>query len=213
MEMIKVNTMKLKIILTPKDMAEFNITNDCLDYSTEKSRKVLKCILEKAKTDADFDTGQDRLYMQFFPSVDGGGELYITRKPIVLPQDTDKETRIYKNKYSIKSKLVKNDGYIISFESSENLIALCIRLGKEQIYVSSSLYFYEGKYYLYIHSINTFSKLSKDFDLFDLDSNASFICEYGKTYYASKIRKAFLDEHAKLICRFGAVETFCQIFS
>lgn len=213
MEMIKVNTMKLKIILTKQDLEEFNITNDCLDYSTEKSRRVLKCILEKAKNDVDFDTGQDRLYMQFFPSVDGGGELYITRKPVILPQDTPAKTKIYKNKYTIKNKVANSDGYIICFDSSENLIQLCKRLSKEKIFLSSSLYFHDYLYYLYIHSISSFSKLTKESTPFDLDSNASFICEYGKVFFASKIRLAFLDEHAKLLCKSNAVEKFCEMFS
>lgn len=212
MEMIKVNTMKLKIILTKQDLDEFNITNDNLDYGTEKSRKVLKSILEKAKKDVNFDTGQDRLYMQFFPSVDGGGELYITRKPVILPQDTPKETKIYKNKYTIKNKAKNSDGYIITFDKSESLIQLCKRLSKEKIFLSSSLYLHDCLYYLYIHSITSYSKLSKDSPDFDLDSNASFICEYGSVFYASKIRLAFLEEHAKTICKNNAVEKFSETF-
>ena len=49
MELIMVNSQKLKIILTSEDMKNMDITNETLDYSSPETKKAIDKILEKAK--------------------------------------------------------------------------------------------------------------------------------------------------------------------
>ena len=86
MELIKVNSVKLKIILTPKDMEEMDITNETLDYDSVKTRSALRNILEKAKIETGFDTKRDKIYVQVFPSNDDACEMFLTRRSKLLPE-------------------------------------------------------------------------------------------------------------------------------
>lgn len=207
MELIKVNSVKLKIILTPSDMTELGITENQLDYSSASSKKAFWDILDRAKSLVSFDTKGDRLYVQFYPSKDGGGEMYVTRKAHILPQDRQ-EKSTYRRKYFAKR---KGEGYIVSFEDTENIIALCARLKNTGFDGSSTLYFHDGVYYLKLteKSMPTFTQNEK---CADNPEEKFFICEYGDTFFADKVRCAFLEEHAKKLCSDKTVETFCEIF-
>ena len=123
MELIVVNSQKLKIILDKDDMLSFDISGEDLDYSSAKTRKALGNILERAKAETGFDTGNDRLYIQVFLSVDGGCEMFFTKRARLLPEPESKSCSFLKKKYGTASDYSREYGrYIAKSDNIDNII-------------------------------------------------------------------------------------------
>ena len=213
MELIPVNSQKLKIILTKDDMASFDITNQDLDYSSAKTRKALGNILEKAKAEAGFEAGHDKLYIQVFLSLDGGCEMFFTKRTKLLPEPETKSCTYFRRKSGYSPDYSREYGkYIAKSENIDCIIELCIRLKKEGFYGTSSLCYINDEYILKID----LGKISPYFsgihnDLPDF-SHFSFICDYCNVRYADPIPSAYIDEHAKVLIKESAVEAICENF-
>lgn len=206
MELIPVNSQKLKIILTKDDMASFDITSDDLDYSSAKTRKALGNILERAKNETGFNIHHDRLYIQVFPSVDGGCEMFLTRRARLLPEPEAKGCTYLKKKYGSAFEYPSECGkYIARSEDFEDIVSLCLRLYKENFFGRSSLHTI-GKDYLLKLDFGHADDLTSDFSRF------SFICDYCSVRYADDIPAAYIDEHGKVLIKENAVETIWKNF-
>ncbi len=76
MEHILISPGKLKLMLTRDDLARYELTDASV---SEGSRGAFKLLLEDAGRLTGFDAGDDKLFIQLYPSKDGGAEVYITR--------------------------------------------------------------------------------------------------------------------------------------
>lgn len=212
MELIVVNSRKLKIILDKDDMMSFDISGEDLDYSSAKTKKALGNILEKARAEAGFDAGNDRLYIQVFLSVDGGCEMFFTKRARLLPEPESKSCSFIKKKYGTASDYSREYGrYIAKSDNIDNIIDLCIRLKKEGFFGTSSLYDLEGGYILKLDFGHRFSFASEEGGLPDF-YRFSFICDYCNVRYADPIPSAYIEEHGNTIIKDNAVETICESF-
>lgn len=213
MELIVVNSQKLKIILNKDDMMSFDISGEDLDYSSAKTKKALGSILEKAKNEAGFDTRNDRLYIQVFLSLDGGCEMFLTRRARLLPEPESKGCSFIKKKYGNAADYTREYGrYIAKSHNIEDIIDLCIRLKKEGFCGLSSLWEIKGEYIVKIDFRQRNTGLSDtECDLPDF-SRFSFICDYCNIRYADDIPSAYIDEHGKTIIKENAVEVIQEIF-
>ncbi len=79
METIRISNDRLKIMLSPEDMARYQLDRSSLDYDSEQTRKILRRILEEVGRDVDFDAVPGRLYLQIYESRAGGCEMFVTR--------------------------------------------------------------------------------------------------------------------------------------
>lgn len=214
MELIRVNSQKLKIILTKEDMTSFDITNENLDYSSAKTRKAIGSILEKAKEQTGFDTKNDRLYIQVFPSVDGGCEMFLTRRARLLPEPSMPGCSFFRRKSVLSFEDgYENGKYIVTSDDIDDIIALCSRMKKEGFGGSSSLYSLNGKYLLIINfkrRIPCFTKENRDCS--DENNGFGFICDYCNVRYADELPEAYIKEHADVIIKNMAVETISEKF-
>ena len=82
MEFIVINEEKLKVILTSDDMKKLNISAEDLDYQKTSTKRVVWEILDKAKQTEGFDSDNSKLYIQVFPSPDGGCEMFASFKKL-----------------------------------------------------------------------------------------------------------------------------------
>ncbi len=192
MELIKVNSLKLKIILSPIDVEELGLKNENIDCEESLSMKAFREILEKAKEQTGFESGYARLYVQYYPSKDGGGEMFITRRSLHF---SDSKVLHINDESSFNI----SSTYITFFNSSENLISLCKRLKADNFKGKSVLYSCMGKYIIVLNG-----KSDENFN--------TYLSEYGKSFVSDNLRLAFLNEHAKILCESQTVETFCEIF-
>ena len=192
MELIKVNSSKLKIILSSADIEKLGLSSNSTDCEDNLSMESLREILETAREQTGFVSGSSRLYIQFYPSKDGGGEMYITKKQYSENKFSDRH-------FGDSSNIPKENTYIAIFTSFENLLALCKRLLSDQFIGESTLYSYKKNYILKLcgYSYNNFY---------------SYLGEYSSSFVADNIKLAFIEEHATELCKNTTVETFCEKF-
>ena len=78
MEFLRVSDGKLKIMLNTLEMQKYGLDAPELDYSDKSVRSAFWKILDEAKIKADFDTGAEKLLIQFYPA-SFGGEIFVTK--------------------------------------------------------------------------------------------------------------------------------------
>ncbi len=79
MELIHINSSKLKIMLSKADMLEYELDCDTFNYDNTETRRAFWNILKEVKTRTGFDAAADRVFIQLYPSKDGGCEIYVTK--------------------------------------------------------------------------------------------------------------------------------------
>lgn len=213
MELILVNSVKLKIILTPKDMEEMDISNETLDYDSAKTRRAFHSILERARNETGFDTKHDKIYVQAFPSNDGGCEMFLTRRGKLLPEPGEKEATYFKKKYRLAGdEKRERKEYIAASDEIDPLIELCLRLKKEGFSGSSSLYRLDSRYYLVLGFSRRLPTFVKDIFADDDTYRFSFMSDYADLAFAERLALAKLHEHGECIAPENAVEIFAESF-
>ena len=84
MEHILINSGKLKLMLSREDIVRYELSDvvgngNNYPEGTPEQRMALRKLLDDAERIPGFDGGQGRLFVQLYPSRDGGAEVYITR--------------------------------------------------------------------------------------------------------------------------------------
>ncbi len=191
MELILINASKLKIMLTDSDMEKYDLKAETVDYDNTATRRAFWSILDDAKTETGFDAASDRLFIQMYPSRDGGCEMFVTK--LGAPDVPDKKKwRGGKCEEKTRERL-----FIYSFECLNFLIRVCncLRLlgrrGRSCAYAEDS-----GKCYLLLWEKSVESPPRTHF----------FIHEYGQSEHA-ETTLLYIKEHASPLCEEDAVET------
>lgn len=213
MELIMVNSLKLKIILTPEDMRELNITNETLDYGLPDTRKAFKSILERAREETGFDIKSDKVYVRIFPSPDGGCEMFLTRRSNLMPEPAEEKCTYFKKKYRFSGEDGKNrKEYIAESTELDNIIELCLRMRSAGFRGKSALYSLGENYYLTVCFPGRMPSFMKDYDIEDDVQKYSFMSEYAYLSYAAPLAKAYIEEYADIIIENGAVDRLAESF-
>ena len=78
-EFLVINDSKLKIIMTPEDAARYDFSTASADYDSPDTRRLFWRILDEAGEAVGFDPKGDKVLIQFYPSKDGGCEIFVTK--------------------------------------------------------------------------------------------------------------------------------------
>lgn len=70
---------ELRIRLTNRDLEDFAITVDDLDYESPQGKQVIRALFAKAKEELGFETAGERIYIQLYPTGKDECELFITK--------------------------------------------------------------------------------------------------------------------------------------
>ena len=199
MEFILINEEKLKIILSKKDLAEFDIRVDDIDYSNTETKRMFWDIIGRAKKCVGFNCDGMRVLVQLYTSRDGGCEMFVSRLGCAYEEydSTDTAASLHCKTLYKKNKTLLRRG-VFGFDSLEWLITVCRRLYEIGYSAESSAYIGDDRrFYLFLDGLDATGYTPLD--------EYSFICEYGS---AENIEAAegFLSEHGKEICLDRAVE-------
>lgn len=191
MDHIYINDHKLKIMLTDKDMKKYSLDAGELDYNNKETRGILWDILSEATENTDFETDGGKIFIQLYPSKEGGCEMYVTK---LGGASNNKESANLSSKKTAEGK--RECAY--SFDSLEALLSVCRRLSSLGYSDKSSAWRVFDKYYLLINEPeeNAYIPLSE----------CSFIREYGKSESARHV-KLLISERAACICPDNAIDT------
>ena len=91
MELIRINSHKLKIMLTPADMSHFELPTEGFAESGDRSRRSVSLLLKELRERFGFEADEEGLSVQFFPSREGGCEMFISK-----PLEEKAEERVRK---------------------------------------------------------------------------------------------------------------------
>ena len=217
MELILISDSKLKITLTSDDMAQYELDCDTMNYDNMETRKAFREIFDHAKSLTGFDTAGDRLFIQLYPSREGGCEMYVTKLGLVCAEKRDREgdrTRAIlphsqpETETSPSSCPFPRGGGerdrtgAYRFEKMENLLCVCRQLARQGYASHSSAYRDErNRYFLILRErASTFGVPCGEF---------SFISEFGTPENAENIR-LYINEHGFPICEGNAVNTLSR---
>ncbi len=189
MELILINDKKLKIMLSPEDVAEFELDCESADYDKTETRRAFWHILDEVKRKTGFDAASERVYIQLYPSREGGCEMYVTKVGL-LPAACKTQKRGMLRVASERSLLYRFDGLA-------PMLAVCRELSNLGFSAPSDAFVDEGgSYYLYINGVRGFS----------MPTGLAFISEFGENEDAEAMR-GYINEHAHPICTEDAIKT------
>lgn len=196
LEVLKISSTKIKIMLTAEDMKKYALNVEELDYSNTKTRTKVWKILDYIKKNHGFDPEGDKLLIQFYPSKDGSSELFVT-KLSGLSRGNERFMSKSGNVTMLDSKRT-----MYNFESLTDLIqASKIINGTDKIKDSNLFYSETEGYYLEITERGA-SRLGE-------------ICEFAILLeFASKTPKEkipYITEHCKQLTDGSAVEKLAKL--
>ena len=192
-EFILINSDSLKIIMSKRDLEEFDITADSLDYSDVDTKRMLWDILGRDKRSVGFSCDRERVIVRLYTSRDGGCEMFISK----LGTDEECCGSCLRSKSAgvqeSGSELQKRQG-AYSFEALERLLTVC-RMLSESGYSGESAAYYDadGIYYLFLDGLDAtgyfkydeFSFIDEYGDCRNVEATYSFLCEHGSTICAN----------------------------
>ena len=201
MELILINENKLKITLSECDMKQYCLDCSTIDYDNTETRRAFWSILDEVKHKTGFDAASQKVFIQLYPSKEGGCEMYVTK----LGEKYSSEDTNAPVPDSHRLRPLPKRRMAYSFDSVSSLIAVCKRLSGIGFAEKSSAFrshIEKDKYFLLIEEPeeNAYLPLTEH----------SFICEYGKSENL-KNTLLFIHEHTDTICQSRAVETLSEL--
>ena len=187
MELILISENKLKITLSECDMKQYDLDCNTIDYDNTETRRAFWSILDEAKHRTGFDAASQRVFIQLYPSKEGGCEMYVTKLELKSSKESHHALLPLSRRF-----------LAFSFERLDELIGVCRRLraidfsGSSEAHRSNT-----GRYVLIIDEPeeNAYIGLSEH----------SFIDEFGRRENVKHV-KLMCHEHASCICGENAVE-------
>ena len=198
MEWIRISSNKLKIMLTAEDAAHYALYPDTADYADSVTRRAFREILTDMRGETGFDAADDKIYIQMYPSREGGCELFVTKMGMDLtPKRSGSAT--YKQK---ATKQVRQRHLTLCFEDMEDLIGVSRRLLLRGFRGKSSAWLDEAHHYWLL--------ITENGDPLRMRDDYRFALEYGEIE-SREAAQMLLPEHGKEICRDNAVETLGKL--
>ena len=203
MELIRISDSKLKIMLTPVDMCQFELNTDDFCGDSEQMHRSFRLLLDEVKRQSGFEADDHRISVQYFPSREGGCEMFISN----LSGERDRATCALTPAQGMQPATRTRGSFCRSFayrfEGLDELLSVCRRLlPMDYISASSAWRDDAGRYYLFL---STFAASP-----FATPEELYFVVEYGSVENAAQLR-LYLSEHGTVVCAEDAVGTLGAI--
>lgn len=204
MELIKISNTRLKIMLTASDMTHFALDTESFGTESQSTHKAVRLLLDKFRDQIGFQGDNSQLSVQFFPSREGGCEMFISN---LQNQDAkkDSEGNIMRSSpqstTSIGLQKKQNDCFLrefaYRFDSLKKLLSVCQRLlSIGYICESSAFRDQSSNYYLFLSTLSS--------SPFSIPDEIGFIVEYGSIECPTSV-KLYLREYGIPICQTEAI--------
>lgn len=196
MELIRISDRKLKIMLTPTDMRHFELNPDTFPEDSAGMHRSFKHLLEEIKKQTDFEADDHQISVQYFPSREGGCEMFISRMPSGGDRSASPQTQsLQLRPKSLRGAFHRECAY--RFPDLSSLLAVCHRLSAIGYIGSNSAYVdVSDRYYLLLTILSE--------SPFSTPDELQFITEYGAIENATLLR-IYLSEHGRVLCAENAV--------
>lgn len=193
MELILISDSKLKIMLSRQDMEYYELCNEEIDYDSTETRRAFWQILDEAKHKTGFDAAEEKVFIQLYPSKEGGCEMYVTKVGVIPSLAAELSER------SAEVRVGRVGHY--RFRRQEELLCVCRILLKNGYHGESSAYLLDdGTYALLIHEVGR-----SPHSYAGAPDTYSFIEEFGRREQGHE-RAVLLKEHGTCLCGTDAVQ-------
>ena len=137
MRIEQIDKQTIKVILTPNDMEDLDITYEEMDYKDPNTKRVIFRTSASDKEETTIDLNRGKLFIEAFPYADGGCVLYICT--IGLEGQPNNQTNQKRSGF--------NTPLVFEFPDIDLLAAACshLLLQYNHIILKSALYLYEKK--------------------------------------------------------------------
>ena len=187
MEWIRISNNKLKIMLSAEDVRRYALTPP-QEADALPDRSAFRAILTDVRGICGFDATEDKVYIQMYPSKEGGCELFLTKMGLLTPKDATPALPV----------LHKAGQAVFLIDTTDGLLCVCRALKARHYQGKSAVWLYEtGQYLLLLAEGDE----RRAFD---------FVAEFGRRCPAADFLP-FLPEHGRPVCRENAVETLSAI--
>ncbi|MBR7185413.1 MAG: adaptor protein MecA [Clostridia bacterium] len=179
MELILISDSKLKIMLTRDDMQQYALNCDTIDYDNTETRRAFWSILDEAKHRTGFDAAAERVFVQLYPSKEGGCEMYVTK----LGFDEGRAQRALLPGGASKRGVLRSRICAYRFACLDDLVTVCRRLRLLPASPPSSVWRDdEGGWHLILDETDA------------APAPLSFLCEFGDAEDAGRL-SMYIAEH------------------
>ena len=203
MELIRISDSKLKVMLTPMDMRQFELCADNFYDDSEKMHRSFRLLLDEVRRQSGFEADDHRISVQYFPSREGGCEMFISNLSPERESMTCALTPAQGIQPTTRTRGSFCRSFAYRFEGLEELLSVCHRLlPLDYITASSAWRDDAGRYYLIL---NTFAASP-----FATPEELYFVVEYGRLENAAQLR-LYLSEHGSVVCAEDAIGTLGTI--
>ena len=178
----------IKITLSSKDMKNYGVSYEKINYNDKKTRQLIVSLLYKIKKTTNIDISKSKIFIEAFPTEENGCILYlniISREIMNTTAHTNSKTPI-----------------IIKFKHIEDFKNMCKILAKKH-YINkipkNSLLQTNNCFILTIYSNNGL-----------LPKISPIFLEYGTIIGHGELSKKIIDERCHLIIKNNAIETILK---
>ncbi len=195
MELIRISDRKLKIMLTPTDMHHFDLHPDTFGEDTTGMHRSFRRLLEEVRKQTDFEADEHRISVQYFPSREGGCEMFISRANENANEASPPMQAAASRKPVLRNRFHRECAY--RFASLASLLSVCKRL-TDIGYIGSNSAFCDDRdrYYLILNILAE--------SPFATPEELHFLGEYGSIENTTLLR-VYLGEHGSVICPENAI--------
>jgi len=196
MEWIRISQNKLKIMLTAEDARHYELNCEEADYTDMVTRTAFREILTDVKREADFDASEDKVYIQMYPSKEGGCELFVTKIGLLL-NDQASTPQLGKKENARSPRTRRENTLAFCFQSFSLLCAACRRIQSTPAARRSEAFRDEkGVWWLFLSGCEP--------------QKFRFLSSYGREARAD-LARLYLAEHGKHICEKNAIERLAKL--
>jgi len=188
----KLNTDKVKVVLSRQDMDSIGITYEELDYKEEDTRAAINDILDTGRDQVGFESMGYKLFVEVSKAMDGGCIFFFTK--------VEESQGLAASKMQLRRQSIYP--MIMEFASLEPLCNYCRQLKSRKKYlpVTSTLYGLQDRYYLIMHIFK-----------FHYSQFTAIANEYGDCIFGGNVAQAHIEEFGQLIADENAVEKMAQL--
>ena len=197
MEWIRISQNKLKIMLTAEDARHYELNCEEADYTDMLTRTAFREILTDVKREADFDASEDKVYIQMYPSKEGGCELFVTKIGLLLNDQPSVAPQAGRKEAPRPPRVRRENIFAFCFRDFPSLSAACRRIkGALAVRKSDAFRDEKGAWWLFLSGCEP--------------QKLRFLSSYAREVRAD-LARLYLAEHGKVACEKNAVERLAEL--
>ena len=214
MKIEKISDTQVKFTLSNNDLEERDMKiAELTSYSSEKTQRLFKEMLEQALILCDFEADDIPLMIEAMPISFDSVVILVTK--VMSEDDVEqrldtiprtRDSRRFKPKRVIRNKCVANEKYVLFSFDELNDVSDVSSILNGRFKGNNALYRLQEKYYLFMNIDNDLNKIAYN----DLEA---ILSEYGQKHMSTSLSQYYLEEHGEVIIKENPIEILAKYFN